>query len=799
MASTKINTVFHIKQQSPTGHLSILRNPARFKEARSTYFSPALGNASDTWVRFRAHQYLKERISIRKLSIVARIGKETEMFSQEQYEQANENILHRMDAVLKMESANPSWVLQAPIVSKTVKMVGEELESQLLGPRLDITEELEEMMQQEGRSLEEMEELEKAARDAQASAYWPAGYDSDDETVSDKSIDDYDEEQPRSGPSSNNSEALFANDQDDDDEDEDEHLYSFALPGNVSGADSHSHNSENNQQVEHTTLKPDQFDWADETDDMEEIKTTQPSSNRRLDDAENRFEDLVNHVYEALLDDLEDEYHRFKALQKPLSDKNPNWRGEECAWKVHPLAMTPKNMNPPQTGIPTIRLITPSGQLCALQEAFYSFDGPEWDEYFERRQIESAKLREELKTMEDFQDTCARLEAEEYWELVKLRDWERSVTQVRLGQKIATEQITNSQKDSVPEASIDNGETSTMDSNNETAHTKVDSEIEGPTTQIVDKDLESSKQLSAEDISPTESSLDFQLSVLPVLVSTSQAPLATTTDDFQTDNGEGKASSSKSLDGLEYEEDLFTQTRISEFDKSKALSELNEFRKLLATKVQKITRAHRQLKMEDEEIDRIAKMEAQQEFNRSEKLTNLRYAVVLLDLRARNEDGLIRQRDNESIFYITDKTKNNKSQGPSEIQFVGPLRNIIFENSWVLEKAPLYVQDSQQYWIEMSKDPLRELRETMKNLEHDEVHFRSNTEKYRQVFNFAKHHVDKEKNRICTSIKHIIQECALEAKYDSKIQKAKLAGDDERVKELTRRKELAQAASFENR
>lgn len=287
--NTTATTVFEPKIQSPIAHLKILRNPKLFNQKNSSYFSPALGNSSEAWIRSRANTYRTLRLNSDRKETETKRKSEQHTILDADYDKAMAQVKAWKSEAAQMRANNDQWVISVTDTTKALEQQQDELKGMFDDTKkVNITNILEGMMKEDGRSLGELKDLEKAVIEtSHVSKYWPIDYDSEA---------DSDEE---------------------DEDDEHHHLYSFPLPvfssDTTSRSDSeeeqiHSEDDANDdettddEQIDDqdeqtyedstaTTLLPDIFDWADESEDMEEL-TPAPF--------EDRFDNFINNIHHRL-------------------------------------------------------------------------------------------------------------------------------------------------------------------------------------------------------------------------------------------------------------------------------------------------------------------------------------------------------------------------------------------------------------------------------------------------------------------------------------------------------------------
>lgn len=256
---------------------------------------------------------------------------------------------------------------------------------------------------------------------------------------------------------------------------EEEHIAKMLAPSTFDWADDSDEFEVNTTaEEEHTAkmLAPSTFDWADDSDDeFEDITNTALRSasyieaqmdntqqqsppttntaegyydedgfyvdpvfddnaattsdtidndeNLSTPDAEDEFDCRLMNNLHCMLEAFQGFYGENSSRQSPVQlaqRHEPVQLGNynKCQWKVHPLAMTKANLNPPLTGTPTIRLTTPGGQLCELEETFLDYSHPSWIVHFFNRHKDSLILREKVESWENEEETRSRLKAEAY-------------------------------------------------------------------------------------------------------------------------------------------------------------------------------------------------------------------------------------------------------------------------------------------------------------------------------------------------------------------------------------------------
>ncbi|CZR54034.1 uncharacterized protein PAC_03917 [Phialocephala subalpina] len=659
-------TVFEPKMQSPTAHLKILRNSHTFSDRNSPYFSPALGNASDAIIRLRANTYRSLRLDSHKLEFFTKRKDKLHLIVDDEYDSAMADIKAWKAEAAEMRDNNDQWVIDV-FGANNALLQQQELEKAFNDDeKIDITEELEQFMQADGRSLSELEELEKdVIRASRSSPYFPDDFDSEADS--------------------------------DEEDEEDDHLYGFPLPTSTNKTISHSNSedettedenyetdSEDESTYEDATanaLLPDVFSWADESDDMEEL-TPAPF--------EERYDNLINKIYHKLnnfRDGLE-------AMKEYLSDKNtftlrkmelaqrPK-RITPCKWDIQRLDISKNDLEQSTDAIPTIRLITPEGDICELIETFPTskFQGPAWDKYLEERDYESKKLRMCILSRETFEDWTAR----------------------RAGEALCKEAQA--------------------------------------------KDLEIHMKEMSEDV---------------------------------------------------VDEDLFSQPTLAE-----AIENLHQYQTILANNVQMITAETRMIatRLKDaEEAQKLIEQRAQINLDHHNSKEKIKYAIVSLDLKARNEDGLELYMDKETgiIGYFNNSFMNGEEfSGPASIMFVGPLAAKLLNKTWIITDALPIAEKHVNYAKLKSFDPYRPVRRNTKNVALSVIHYRKKENiEYLELGALGYQYSQTEDRKRGYKIDYIIGIAIFEAQYNNKIARAKANRDKKMWKKP---KDGRKAAALEKR
>ncbi|KAL5325976.1 hypothetical protein ACEPPN_007113 [Leptodophora sp. 'Broadleaf-Isolate-01'] len=222
---TPESSLFFLKQQSPTAHLSILRNPTKCYQMDTPAFSPELGHTSDAYIRFNQRQYLKAEITIHNGDYIDKVTNRAHRIAQlKSYQKAKKEsnriqrdhdswVFNRKPAQLilaKMTEDAAFWRSFKEDCVDVTNEAGEKVQEWTQNNTPDlIGESIEREMQFEGRSLNEWPGLKKAVEDAEQeerhqrmvkhrdqyrqSKYIPVNYDSvsDDEDSEDDGDEGY--------------------------------------------------------------------------------------------------------------------------------------------------------------------------------------------------------------------------------------------------------------------------------------------------------------------------------------------------------------------------------------------------------------------------------------------------------------------------------------------------------------------------------------------------------------------------------------------------------------------------------
>lgn len=455
---TQKPTVFFLKQQSPTAHLSILRNPTRAYEKATPAFSPALGHASDAYIRFKQRQYQQDQVTVENSDYMATIKNPAHRMAQfRRYKNAKRSLN-------KIQRDHDAWIYnrkQAHDICEalhkdamfwrsfhedknTVTNQDGEKERQWIPNDHDLLlgQAIERKMQVQGRSIEEWAGLKKAVQDVEQEQrhqrmvqhreqwrklkYIPEEYNSDSE-----------EEEPE------------------EEEDEDYgHLYDNVDVPQVKI-------SEVDAKDEAIATIPSSPSWIPQIkpENLEErstslqqrahifephprkiVDTKTPHTNNTIHQESNEMAsttakttkeivtetDAILSLAATLVSDLKDRYNIYYAssnvnMNGVLDAMRPKHLGYKCSWVVRPMAMTKKNLTPPPADqTPAIRLTNPSGVTCELIEGFQDLSTPWFEDYVAWRDEEQDHLiqavREWREKEETFDEYDHRLVCEAFWD-----------------------------------------------------------------------------------------------------------------------------------------------------------------------------------------------------------------------------------------------------------------------------------------------------------------------------------------------------------------------------------------------
>ncbi|KAG4441466.1 hypothetical protein IFR05_003072 [Cadophora sp. M221] len=180
---TQEPSVFFLKQQAPTAHLSILRNLTKCYQMDTPAFSPGLGHASDTYIRFKQRHYLKAEITIHNSCYIDhvqnRAHRTAQLKSYQKAKKVSNQIQQNHDSWVF--NRKPAQLILAKMIEDAafwrsfeedfVDVTNEDGETSFQWipnstPDL-IGEEIEREMQFEGHSLNEWTGLKQAVEDAE--------------------------------------------------------------------------------------------------------------------------------------------------------------------------------------------------------------------------------------------------------------------------------------------------------------------------------------------------------------------------------------------------------------------------------------------------------------------------------------------------------------------------------------------------------------------------------------------------------------------------------------------------------
>ena len=461
-------TVFFLKQQSPTAHLSILRNPTRAYEQYTPAFSPGLGHASDAYKRFIERKWLQDRMTIENKDFILAIENRAHRTAQKQrYNKARKTIS-------QFQRDYEGWVYNRQPTKRFCEEVHEddlfwrtfnqdkEVVSNEAGREEEVWfsndndillgQAIEKQMQKQGRSIEEWDGLKKAVEDLEQeqrhqrmvkhreqwrkSKYIPEDYNSDTDEEDSEDDDDenyghlYDDVDPCPVKISE----VVA---------KDEAITTIATSPSdilqIRTAKSEERPALSKQRVENFEPQPD-FIVDTETRDTTNTSTHQDSSKMASTSAKSTDEivtetDAILSLANTLIADLKDRYDFYYTssnvhMNTVLDAMRPGQLGNKCTWIVRPLAMTKKNLTPPPASQPpAIRLTNPSGVTCELIEAFENLDKPYFKDFVAWRDEEQDYLiqavQEWREKEETFDEYDRRLVCEEFWDECLEKDLKR--------------------------------------------------------------------------------------------------------------------------------------------------------------------------------------------------------------------------------------------------------------------------------------------------------------------------------------------------------------------------------------
>ncbi|KAK0127687.1 hypothetical protein ONS96_007206 [Cadophora gregata f. sp. sojae] len=461
------NTVFFLKKQSPTAHLSILRNPTRAYERATPAFSPALGHASDAYIRLNQRQYQQDRITVENGDYMETIKNTAHRMAQvKRYKQAKKSLS-------QIQQDHDAWVYDKHTVDVLCEKIHKDAlfwrschEDTITVVNQDGTKEeqwyqndqdrclgssIEDQMQMQGRSIKEWAGLRKAVEDLEQEARHERMVKHREQWRQTKYV-----------PEEYNSDTDDSDMEEDDDEDYG-HLYDdvdvaqvrisevvakdeaiTTSPASSSGIPQiKSANLEEHLEIldYHTpTLKTHLDNIVETKTTQTNFTTNQASSEMALTTTKTTKEvvtetDAVISLVDTLLSDLKDRYEFYYTssnvhMNNVLEAMRPRTLGYKCSWTVRPMAMTEKNLTPPPVNQPpAIRLTNPSGVTCELIEGFQDLSDPWFEDYVAWREEEQDDLiqavQEWREKEETFDEYDRRLVCEEFWDKCLEKDLKR--------------------------------------------------------------------------------------------------------------------------------------------------------------------------------------------------------------------------------------------------------------------------------------------------------------------------------------------------------------------------------------
>jgi hypothetical protein len=428
MASTapfETKFVFQPSSQSTLKSLEILRNPRRnlaYKYSRP--YAPGLENESDTYIRFIQRPFFKTFRKGGESNTVNWEGDDADFPQRYFCSQKPGDLFWPRPWLVE----DQDWMSDKDIFYNKVKenmMAGEMnwTDGDLLEGNLEGAED-------RLKSLEGGIAAAEAKKCAGPRVYSAGdfieayGGDEDDEThhlysfedpqassTKDSDTDDWNAKviqvMARDGPRTYTAGDLIEPYEDGGSDEEDYHLYSF----------------EERKTTPTTPVKKSSgWCWADESEELEAMAVN--SNGEEASSAWATYDNPPSQM--TNLDDLEMDSEKFlNPEEKGNCDYQP--RLSQCSWRLNLMALTPKNLNPPLTGLPALRVTNPDGVIFELEERQGDVD---FDQYsFYERAVQQAELQRELENFrleeETEEERSCRIQAESFWADCMARDREQ--------------------------------------------------------------------------------------------------------------------------------------------------------------------------------------------------------------------------------------------------------------------------------------------------------------------------------------------------------------------------------------
>ena len=688
-------TAFFLKQQTPTAHLSILRNPTRAYEQCTPAFSPGLGHASDTYKRFIERKWLQDRMIVENNEFILAIENRAHRTAQKQrYNKARKTLS-------QFQKNYDAWVYDRQPVKNLCEEVheddmfwrkfnqdkevvpieaGEEEEVWFAnGNDILLGQVIEKKMQLQGRSIEEWDGLKKAVEDEQeqrhqkmvkhreqwrASKYIPEDYDSDtdEEDSEDDDNDNYGHLYDDVDPCPVKISEVVA---------KDEAITTIATsPSDIPQrkvAETEERPALSEQRVENFKPQPD-FIVDTETRDTTNTSTHQDSSDMASTTKTTKEivteTDAILSLANTLVADLKDRYEFYYTssnvhMNTVLEAMRPGHLGNKCTWIVRPLAMTKKNLTPPPASQPpVIRLTNPSGVTCELIEAFENLDTPYFKDFVAWRDEEQDCLiqavQEWREKEETFDDYDRRLVCEEFWDECLEKDLKRALDQRRNRERIGV---------------------------------------------IYEDDSDDDDDWDEYTYSRMSRSSSMNTSV----------------PDLEEDNNTTTIEPVTIADEEEEEEDAETK-----LDNASAVARTNlaTYTKILASAVASAKTEALAIHTAKLDAPKLAQQAEEDKRVKASYTHNLSYSITRLRLRMA-QDGLIPLPSNGLIYT------SSKPVGPASITFTGPITQFLLTNQTILNRAFTTLVNDKRIQALYSEDFYKEVNKSMgivkvgTNLERD--------------------------------------------------------------------------------
>lgn len=253
------------------------------------------------------------------------------------------------------------------------------------------------------------------------------------------------------------------------------------------------------------------------------------------------------------------------------------------------------------------------------------------------------------------------------------------------------------------------------------------------------------------------------------------------------------------------DENLFAAPTLEE-----ATENLKQFQTILAKNIQFITKGSRRVDEKTKNAEKeqqITEQRARQNLDHIIAREKIKYALVKLDLRARNEDGmkLFISEENRMIGYFNPSALlsaikgKNKVLGPASIQFFGPLASKVLASSWILTQAPHLAEKHKHFSKLTTFDAWIPVRRNTKKVTLQQIHYRHNRDGFYfpQLYDLAKQYSLKEDAKRRARLDSIIGCAIFKAQYNAKIVRAKKEKNRAMVKKLRDERKAASEASRE--